>query len=1308
MGTAVVAAALLTVELPFGAVAKATPSNRPAATTPAGRPSSPKIESWGRATLTTARANRRGHGASQASTVAATGSAQVRTSRAGQTAGHDLLSFTGAAAMRTTTATVAAGSPPLLAPRQLTALQEIAFPSTVAEGPDGAVWFADRATNTIGRVGVTGNITLYQAPGIVEPSQVAAGPDGAMWFVSPNTIGRITTLGIVTDYSTTSALGIEEPYALTAGPDGGVWFTTNTPGGSTGMVCQLTLVGAITCYSADSSNERDAITTGSDGALWFTMNYPATIGRMTTSGQLTVYTDPGIFPSHYEVLGPDRAVWFQQSNGTGEIGRIAPDGTVSDFTVPLPVGYSFGGSGGLAFDALGTLWFGMSVTSMHDPTAPPAGLLGQMTSAGTFTTYLDNNVFVPQGLATGADGAAWFADAYGGVNYAGQIGEIRAGGLGDTYSLPGPACPQDIVSGPDGNLWFTDSCNNIGNGFIGTVTPSGAFINWVGDGIENPGQIIDGPGGDLWFINRASARLPYTPASISSISPDGLVTNYYDSGGLLSSIWSITAGPDGALWFTAAGDRIGRLTTGGQVTVWNDGGAGLSDTPYPIVTPLNQNIVSGPDGALWYVGSSIGRITTDGSVTLYPLPSGLIARSITVGSDGGLWFTYSEYTTGGGDQWKLPGYSVGEMTTSGQMTNYRNPYLTQDFGNPVVNSPGEAFGNVITVGPDGVIWYLSNDGHDLIRLTTSGAFSAYNLVSLAGPYSSDTDFLGLADGPDQALWIVGTVGRIYRLGFGLLPGAPTIVSTQTLGLTVTVSFNPPAANGAPPVTSYTLFATDRADPDHPIEMIGTSSPITVSGLLPGHVYTLTVAATNSEGTGPPSAVAGPITAPTVPGLPALIDVVPTVAGIGDSAQVAFSAPQSDGGTPITAYTVAASDTTRTAVALHAVGASSPITITGLIPGDKYTFSVAATNLVGTGSPSNSIGPIEAPLPPSAPTAAPTLTVTASFGQLHLAWQTPTFPTNAAIEGYDVYLYPSTIFPKPINPALVLGDTYNISGLTNGQSYNVAVEGVNAVGHGPPSVVGVTLPCVTGHGATLAYPTAIAAVTTGNCGGYLVTNRAGQVSASGAASWLGDLSKVHLSAAIIGIEATPDGRGYWLLGADGGIFTFGDARFYGSTGNVRLNQPVVAMAATADGRGYWLVARDGGIFTFGDATFHGSTGSIRLAKPVVGMAIAPGGDGYWLVAADGGVFTFTRDGFYGSLGNQHLTAPIVAIGSSPDGRGYTLAGAGGHVYTFGDAHYYGSPPTTLVAPVVGLALNPQDTGYYLLASNGAVSPFGKTS
>ena len=87
-----------------------------------------------------------------------------------------------------------------------------------------------------------------------------------------------------------------------------------------------------------------------------------------------------------------------------------------------------------------------------------------------------------------------------------------------------------------------------------------------------------------------------------------------------------------------------------------------------------------------------------------------------------------------------------------------------------------------------------------------------------------------------------------------------------------------------------------------------------------------------------------------------------------------------------------------------------------------------------------------------------------------------------------------------------------------------------------------------------------------------------------------------------------------------------------------NAPVVGMAATPDGKGYWLVASDGGIFTFGDAAFYGSEGGTQLVTPVVGMASTPSGNGYWLVT-----------------GSQlPLAGKVVGIDPGHNGLNYTAA------------------------------------------------------
>ncbi|MEO8593787.1 MAG: DUF2341 domain-containing protein [Candidatus Solibacter sp.] len=76
-------------------------------------------------------------------------------------------------------------------------------------------------------------------------------------------------------------------------------------------------------------------------------------------------------------------------------------------------------------------------------------------------------------------------------------------------------------------------------------------------------------------------------------------------------------------------------------------------------------------------------------------------------------------------------------------------------------------------------------------------------------------------------------------------------------------------------------------------------------------------------------------APTPPGLPL------ATPGIG-SAAVAFTAPASDGGSPITSYTV-----TSNPGSITASGGTSPIVVGGLTNGVTYTFTVTVANAIGT-------------------------------------------------------------------------------------------------------------------------------------------------------------------------------------------------------------------------------------------------------------------------------------------------------------------------------------------------------------------------
>jgi hypothetical protein len=144
-----------------------------------------------------------------------------------------------------------------------------------------------------------------------------------------------------------------------------------------------------------------------------------------------------------------------------------------------------------------------------------------------------------------------------------------------------------------------------------------------------------------------------------------------------------------------------------------------------------------------------------------------------------------------------------------------------------------------------------------------------------------------------------------------------------------------------------------------------------------------------------------------------------------------------------------------------------------------------------------------------------------------------------------------------------------------------------------------------------------------------------------------------SLSIVGMAATPDGKGYWLVNASGRIYQFGDAGSFGGTAVRTLNKPIVGMAVTPDGKGYWLVASDGGVFDYGDAAFYGSMVGQPLNQPIVGIASDKITGGYWLVAYDGGLFAFHAGFWCGSAGGQGyegivamaLNAPNLATGWS---------------------------------------------------------------
>jgi streptogramin lyase len=322
-----------------------------------------------------------------------------------------------------------------------------------------------------------------------------------------------------------------------------------------------------------------------------------------------------------------------------------------------------------------------------------------------------------------------------------------------------------MALGRDGNIWYLDT----GRKLVGRITPAGQIAQFtIPQPVGGARAIAAGPDGNLWIGSNGGGQ--NQPDWILRVSPQGQVTKFQagsnPGGGFGTGPESITAGPDGNLWFTEFWTgRIARMTPDGLLTEFSPpGGNG-----HP------RGIVAGPDGNLWFTETdrnrvAIGRITLAGAVTEFPLtagPADLQPYDIAAGPDGNLWFTEQR--------------GIGRITTSGQVTQLPLPEGTQ---------PSE-----IVAGPDGNLWFTDYGHQAIARLSVAGVIREFPL-----PRRSADPF-GIAAGRDGRIWFteafggrIGSIGlkvpevllseRIARFA-GSAPETVTITNTGDASLAIT-------------------------------------------------------------------------------------------------------------------------------------------------------------------------------------------------------------------------------------------------------------------------------------------------------------------------------------------------------------------------------------------------------------------------------------------------------------------------------------------------------------------------------------------
>ncbi len=298
-----------------------------------------------------------------------------------------------------------------------------------------------------------------------------------------------------------------------------------------------------------------------------------------------------------------------------------------------------------------------------------------------------------------------------------------------------------------------------------------------------------------------------------------------------------------------------------------------------------------------------------------------------------------------------------------------------------------------------------------------------------------------------------------------VPGAPSFKTYTRGDQSVSMSWYVPASDGGSPITGYVITPYIGGAAQTPVDVAGTGTNHVVTGLTNGTSYTFRLAARNAVGVGATTTTVFAIAPAGVPAAPSITSAV-----AGDAQATLTWTGVGGNGSTISGYVITPfiGDVAQTPI--DSTGAGTTKVITGLANGTTYTFTVAATNAVGTGAASATSSPVTPTGDPSAPSI---LSAVRGNQQVALTWAAPTNNGGSPITGYTITHSIGGVAQTPIASAGT-GTSKVITGLANGTAYTFEVAASTVLGTGPKSAASALV-----TPATLPGAPSIGAVTSGN-------------------------------------------------------------------------------------------------------------------------------------------------------------------------------------------------------------------------------------
>lgn len=615
-------------------------------------------------------------------------------------------------------------------------------------------------------------------------------------------------------------------------------------------------------------------------------------------------------------------------------------------------------------------------------------------------------------------------------------------------TVPGaPAIPSATPGDGAATVSFVAPVNGGSAILSYTVTSSPGGVSVTGQ--SSPLQVTGLTNGQAYTFTVVAANAigsgaasaesaPVTPVSpvtapgapsIASVTASSgqatvVITVPASNGGAAITSYTVTSSPGG---ITASGLSpvvVAGLTNGTAytftATATNSAGTSGASPASASVTPV------GAPGAPSITTVTPGNGTVSVAFTAPASNGGSAITGYTVTSSGG------QTATGTASPITVSGLTVGTAYTF-------TATATSSAGTSAASAASASVTPVGVPGAPTITTVTAGNGTASVAFTApasngGSAITGYTVTSSGGQTATGTASPILVTGLTNGLSYTLTMTATNASGTGAassavsalipvaVPGAPTAVSVTPSYAGLMVSFTPPVSNGGAPITAYTATTTTG------ISVSSTNSPIFLTGLTNGTLYTVNVVAINAVGTSSVSVAATGTPSTSVTNVRLIL--TPTA---GDGLiSVGFSNKPA-AASLVTAFVSPGGQTVS--------GTTSPLTITGLTNGQ--TYAVRAYYTVASGVSGTSFySPVIPGILPGAPT---NVTATAGDTTATVAFTAPNpIAGSSAITSYTVTSSPGAL------TATGTASPLTVSGLTDGTAYTFTVTASNSSGKGAAS------------------------------------------------------------------------------------------------------------------------------------------------------------------------------------------------------------------------------------------------------------------